>query len=154
MSDGIQINKTEQMQAVIPVRDDHFQGIQNDLEKAILEIDEKGTGWCLGPHIGQSVDIIYFYGLLKDGDLCLCANPTWIPTGKRINTAETFLSDGKTYLCDRFKTITAIFYSFNMQGKLIKITKNLTGEKAIMFQHAEQYLHSKLRGIPLEEDEK
>jgi len=135
------------------IKPEDFDLVKDNMDAMAKELDERKTGAVLGPHIGVHKDIMYIVGILGGNNVAVICNPTWIPIGKKISSIETFLFDGKNYLCDRYKTITAIFQSFNMKGELVRITKNLTGDKAIIYQHMENYLHNKLQGHPLEDEE-
>ena len=139
-------------QILAEIKQEDFYIIKSEMDNIAKEMESKGTGYITLPHIGVFKTGIVMEGLLIADSLSVACNPSYVPTGKKTNTIETFLSDGKNYICNRFKTITAIFYCFELSGKLSKITKNLSGEKAIAYQHCVDYLMGKLSGHLLEEE--
>ena len=68
-------------------------------------------------------------------------NPIFFPVDKKISgIIEGCLSyPDENYLLQRFKNIRAVYYGIG-GGKLKKITKNFSGEKAYVFQHELDHL--------------
>lgn len=124
---------------------------KENIENVMKELNDRGFGAITYPHVGIMKDAFAMYGVPSADSVGIICNPKYVITSKKTNTIETFMSDGKNYMCERGKEITAIFQSFDVSGRLVKITKNLRGEKAIMFQHFVDYLHGDLVGRPLDE---
>jgi len=79
----------------------------------------------------------FFIWPISDNAYQIAINPKYISNGhKKMNTIEGCLSYPDTnWFMKRWKYIRAIYYTVGPNDNLIKITKNLRGEAAIIYQH-------------------
>ena len=81
-------------------------------------------------------------------------NPKYYKNGKEARMLEGCLSYKENhYIVNRHKYITAVFYTF-YDGKFIKVSKQISGTRAIIFQHETDHVNGitiALKGEKLDE---
>lgn len=110
------------------------------IAESMIEFAVKNGGMGLSaPQIGINKKLIIWEG--KEGIFHIGFNPSFFPDGKLINTIEGCLSYPKEeYYLARRKKIRAVYYALNQKGKLLKISRGLRDDEAIVFQHEVQHL--------------
>jgi len=133
--------------------------LEDELTEAI-EIGEKMIRTCVlnggiglaAPQVNINKKIIV-YSYKEENDQMLYKivfNPMYIPQEKKMTSVwEGCLSYlDKVFAIKRYKYIRAIYYSYLPEDKkLLKITKNLRGDEAIVFQHETDHLYNKHIGL-------
>lgn len=105
--------------------------------------EKKGIGLA-APQIG--INKRFFVWLDGIDKWQLAINPIFFPDGKKkVELLERCLSyPDKYYKIERYKRITAVFYNLDAKtGKLKKFSRQLSGDKAWVFQHEAQHLDGK-----------
>lgn len=99
----------------------------------------KGLGLA-APQVGIFRKIMVFQD--NDGLMMIAMNPQYIPTGSRTKIVESCLSyPDEDYVVKRYKTIKANFWTFDDNKKLKKMSINLRGNVAVVFQHETDHLN-------------
>ena len=101
--------------------------------------DNEGNGLA-APQVGIFRRIIVFQG--NDGLMMIAVNPRYFPQGSRTQIVEGCLSyPGDRYLMKRYKSVRAMFFTFNSEKKIIAKNIILRGHAAIVFQHETDHLN-------------
>lgn len=106
-----------------------------ELAKDMMSVCSVNGGMALS---APQVDICkqLFVWMINDTDFEIAVNPKFYPEKKKTHTVEGCLSyPEEHYYLERYKRIRAVYYTIDENKKLKKITKNLSGTKAIVFQH-------------------
>ena len=109
--------------------------IKEQSKKMIELCVEKGGAGLSAVQVG--IYKKFFIWPISDLAYQIAINPQYISNGhKKINTIEGCLSYPDTHwFMKRLKQVRAIYYTIGQDDKLLKITKNLRGEAAIIYQH-------------------
>jgi peptide deformylase len=114
-------------------------------EKLIAKCISLGGVGLAAPQIGINKRI--FVWMFKPEIFQIAINPTFYKEGhKKISMIEMCLSypGERYYISGRWKSIRAVYYSINKsENKLVKITKSISGESAIIYQHEIWHLDGK-----------
>jgi peptide deformylase len=118
----------------------------------IIEIGEEMIKYCVenggiglaAPQVG--IFKSFFVYSPKPDIFQIVINPKWARAeNKKTNTVEGCLSyPNQNYYLERYKYISAIFYGKSKKtGKMEKITKRMSRDEAIIFQHEADHLIGK-----------
>lgn len=105
-------------------------------------VDNSGLGLA-APQVG--IFKSFFVYSPKPEIFQIVINPKWFPNGKKTHTIEGCLSyPGKSYYMERYKYVTAVYYGRSKKtGKMEKISRRLSKDDAIAFQHEADHLIGK-----------
>lgn len=112
-------------------------------EEMIKYCAEKGGIGLAAPQIGINKN--FFVYSPREEIFQIVINPSWFPDGKKTNTVEGCLSyPEQNYFMSRYKYVRAVYYGRSKTtGKMERITKRLSGDDAIIFQHETDHLRGK-----------
>lgn len=114
-------------------------------EEMIKFCVEKGGIGLAAPQIGLLKKMfIWRIGEDKEGqNFQIVFNPKFYKNGKETRMIEGCLSYGENhYIVKRWKNITAVFYTFH-NGIFHKISRQLSGIRAVIFQHETWHIEGK-----------
>lgn len=112
-----------------------------ELAEQMIEFAVQNGGMGLSaPQIGIHKKLIVWEG--KEDTFHIGFNPNYYPDGKDTNTVEGCLSyPDEQYFLGRKKSIRAVYYALNQGGRLVKITRKMTNDEAIVFQHETDHVY-------------
>ena len=121
-------------------------------EKLIETSVELGGAGIAAPQVGINKKVFAFSFTNEKDEMLyqIALNPQYFPSEKKTTrVVEGCLSyPEKAFILNRFKYIRAIYYTYDTKNKeLVKITKNMRGEQAIVFQHECDHLYGKHVGL-------
>lgn len=115
------------------------------IAQAMIEFAAKNGGVGLSaPQVGINKKLIVWAG--KDNTFHIGFNPTFYSKGKKTNTVEGCLSyPEEEYFVEgrRRKYIQAVYYALNKSGKLLKVTRPMRDDEAIIYQHEVDHINGK-----------
>lgn len=114
------------------------------IAQAMIEFVAKNGGVGLSaPQVGIKKQLIVWQG--KDNTFHIGFNPKFFSKGKKINTIESCLSypEEEYFVSGRRKYIQAVYYALNQGGKLVKITRSMRDDEAIIYQHEVHHIEGK-----------
>ena len=116
-------------------------GQYKELAEQMIEFAVQNGGMGLSaPQIGIHKKLIVWEG--KENTFHIGFNPSYYPDGKDTNTVEGCLSyPDEQYFLTRKKSIRAVYYALNQGGKLVKITRKMTNDEAIVFAHETDHIN-------------
>lgn len=138
------------------------QELQMAQEMIKFSVSKGGIGLS-APQVGVYKKM--FVWMVNEREFQVVFNPIYFKDGsKKIRTIEGCLSyPEQEFFMERYKHVRAVFYTPFMvynpaeEVRLKKITKKLSGEKSIIFQHETQHLSGitiALRGESVDEDKR
>ena len=114
-----------------------------NIAQAMIEFTAKNGGVGLSaPQVGINKQLIVWQG--KDNTFHIGYNPTFYNSkGKKINTVEGCLSypEEEYFIEGRSKYIQAVYYAVNRKGSLVKVTRPMRDDEAIIYQHEVQHIN-------------
>jgi peptide deformylase len=114
------------------------------IAQAMIEFVAKNGGVGLSaPQVGINKKLIVWQG--KNDTFHIGFNPKFYSKGKSINTIESCLSypEEEYFVPGRKKYIQAVYYALNQGGKLVKITRSMRDDEAIIYQHEVDHINGK-----------
>ena len=112
-----------------------------ELAEQMIEFAVQNGGMGLSaPQIGIHKKLIVWEG--KEDTFHIGFNPSYYADGKDTNTVEGCLSyPDEQYFLTRKKSIRAVYYALNQGGKLVKITRKMINDEAIVFAHETDHIN-------------
>lgn len=103
-----------------------------------------GGSGLSAPQIGIKKKMFVWY--IGENQFQIVFNPKYYGTGKTHSVEGCLSYEKRHYYMTRPKEIQAVFYGFK-EGKLVKSTLHLRGEKAVLFAHECDHVNYMEKGI-------